>query len=177
LGRLRLTLAFAGAVLFAGCESSRPGKNEGYYAVTAKQAQVYRFGPAQPTGADALLKEGHKLLMLRKEYGYSRVMTEDGMTGYISNDFITPTTPPERPRTAASGNLAMNLPPLPSRGGGIPGISSANRSVLQTAPLFGGDDLPPLPDAADRPAFRTAKPKPGFRFNVPAPSAPPPENP
>jgi hypothetical protein len=177
MDRLRVTLAFVGVAMLAGCETSKPGKNEGYYAVTAKQAQVYRFGPAQPTGADALLKEGHKLLMLRKEYGYSRVMTEDGMTGYISNDFIAPTTPPERPRTGTSGNFAMNLPPLPSRGGGIPGVSSANRSVLQSAPLFGGDDLPPLPDGGTKPAFRTAKPKPGFRFKVPAPSAPPAENP
>ena len=176
MARLRLMLAFVGVVLGAGCESSKHGKGEGYYAVTAKQAQVYRFGPAQPTGADALLKEGHKLLMLRKEFGYSRVMTEDGMTGYVSNDFIAPTTPPERSRTAA-GNLAMNLPPLPSRGGGIPGVSSANRSVLQTAPLFGGGDLPPLPDAVQRPAFRTAKPKPGFRFTVPEPPAPPPDKP
>lgn len=175
--RLRLVLTLAGVILFSGCETSRPGKNEGYYAVTAKLAQVYRFGPAQPTGADAVLKEGHKLLMLRKEFGYSRVMTQDGMTGYVSNDLIAPTSPPERPKTATAGNLAMNLPPLPSGGVGIPGVSSANRSVLQTAPLFGGSDLPPLPDGLQRPAFRTGAPKPGFRFKVPAPTAPPSDKP
>jgi len=170
-------LAFAGGILLAGCETGKQGKVEDFYIVTSKQAQVYRFGPAQPTGADAVLTVGQKVKMLRREYGYSRVMTGDGMSGYISNDFIAPTAAPEKPKAGTAGNPAMNLPPLPSRGGGIPGVSSANRSVLQTDPLFGGEDLPPLPDGLPRPAFRTAKPRPGFRFNVPAPSAVPPEAP
>lgn len=178
---LRPMLAVVGVVLFAGCETSNPGKTEGYYAVTAKQAQVYRFGPSQPTGADAILVAGQKVQMLRKEFGYSRVMTDDGMSGYISNDFIAPTAPPEQPRVGTGGNLAMNLPPLPSGGGASPGVSSANRSVLQTTPLFGGNELPPLPDAGERPAFRTTRPqpqpKPGFRFKVPAPSELPAEKP
>jgi hypothetical protein len=174
---LRLMLALAGGIVLTGCETSKQGPTDGYYVVTSKQAQVYRFGPSQPTGADAILAVGQKVRMLRKEFGYSRVMTEDGMSGYISNDFIAPTTPPERPKTGTPGDLGMNLPPLPPRGGESPGMSSANRSVLQTAPLFGGEELPPLPDGGERPAFRPAKPKPGFRFKVPAPSEPSPEKP
>jgi hypothetical protein len=174
---LRLTLACVCAALFAGCEASGPGKGDLYFAVSAKQAQVYRFGPAQPTGADALLKQGQRVIMLRQEFGYSRVMTEDGLTGYIANDLIAPAPPPERPRTFP-GSLAWgNLPPLPSRGTSMPGVSSANRAILQNAPLFGGDELPPLPDADPRPNFRTGQPRPGFRFNVRAPNAPTPENP
>lgn len=174
---LCMALACFGAALLGGCAASGPGKGDGYFAVSAKQAQVYRFGPAQPTGADALLKQGQRVIMLRQEFGYSRVMTEDGMTGYIANDLIAPAPPPEKPRTLP-GNLAWaNLPPLPSRGTGMPGVSSANRAILQNAPLFGGDELPPLPDAGSRPNFRTPKPRPGFRFNVHAPTAPAAENP
>jgi hypothetical protein len=161
-----VALACAGVALLGGCAASKPGKGDGYFAVSAKQAQVYRFGPSQPTGADALLKQGQLVIMLRQEFGYSRVMTEDGMTGYIANDLITPAPPPERPRTS-SGNFTMNLPPLPSRGTAIPGVSSANRAILQSDPLFGGDKLPPLPNLDARP---------GFRFKVHAPNVLPAEN-
>ncbi len=168
---LHFALVCVAAALFGGCAASRPGKGDTYYAVSAKLAQVYRFGPSQPTGADALLKQGQRITMLRQEYGYSRVMTEDGLTGYIANDLIAPAPPPEKPRAIPSSALAWaNLPPLPSRGTGIPGVSSANRAILQSAPLFGDDRLPPLPDADGRPQ----KKLPGFRFNVHGPTVSPP---
>lgn len=173
---LRVAVACVGAALCFGCAGSKPVNGDGYFAVSAKLAQVYRFGPAQPTGADALLKQGQRVMMLRQEFGYSRVMTEDGMTGYVANDLIAPAPPPEKRRTSP-GIFAMNLPPLPSRGTSVPGVSSANRAILQSAPLFGGDELPPLPDAGSSPNFRTSKPRPGFRFNVRAPTGPPAENP
>ena len=170
-----MALACICAAIFGGCATSQPGKVSVYYAVSAKLAQVYRFGPAQPTGADALLTQGQRVIMLRQEFGYSRVMTEDGMTGYVANDLIAPAPPPEKPRTFP-GSLAWgNLPPLPARGTGIPGVSSANRAILQGGPLFGGDELPPLPDADGRYGARNQKPRPGFRFNVRALSAPPAE--
>ena len=163
---LQVALALAVAFAFSACGTSRPAKGDTYYAVSARMAQVYRFGPAQPTGADALLKQGQRVIMLRQEFGYSRVMTDDGMTGYIANDLIAPAPPPEKPRTFL-GSLAWgNLPPLPSRGTSIPGVSSANRAILQHAPLFGGDELPPLSNGDARP---------GFRFKVHAPSSPPAE--
>ena len=154
--------------LFGGCAASQRGQGDGYFAVSAKQAQVYRFGPSQPTGADALLKQGQRVMMLRQEYGYSRVMTDDGLTGYVANDLIAPAPPPEKPR-AFPGTLAWaNFAPLPSRGTAMPGVSSANRAILQSDPLFGGDRLPPLPKLDERP---------GFRFKVHAPAAPAAENP
>jgi hypothetical protein len=171
---LCLALVCAGSVLLVGCAASKPGKVAAYYAVSVPQAQVYRFGPAQPTGADAQLKQGQKVIMLRQEYGYSRVMTEDGLSGYISNDFIAPTSPPEKPRILPGSLAWANLPPLPSRGTSVPGVSSANRAILQNDPLFGGSPLPPLPDGDGRNG--TQKPRPGFRFNVHAPSAPPSDN-
>jgi hypothetical protein len=174
---LRLALACASALAFSACAGSNPG-NSNYYAVSAKMAQVYRFGPAQPTGADALLKQGQRVTMLRQEFGYSRVMTEDGMTGYIANDLIAPTSPPEKPRTTKPGLFSWGkLPPLPSRGTSIPGVSSANRAILQGGPLFANDELPPLPDGDSRANGRSSKPRPGFRINVRGPTPPPTDNP
>jgi hypothetical protein len=158
---LRIALVCVGVALIGGCAASKPGKGDAYFAVNAKVAQVYRFGPAQPTGADALLKQGQRVIMLRQEYGYSRVMTEEGMTGYIANDLISPAPPPQKPHVPPRGIEWANLSPLPSRGTSVPGVSSANRAILQKAPLFGVDDLPPLPSPEARP---------GFRFKVHAPS-------
>ena len=173
------TLMCLGATLLVGCASSQPGKGNDYYAVNVKQAQVYRFGPSQPTGADALLKQGQRVIMLRQEYGFSRVMTEDGMTGFIANDLISPAPPPEKKPTVPSNRLAWTgmLPPLPSRGTSVPGVSSANRAILENGPLFGEDPLPPLPDAERQNGTRPKPKGPGFRFNVRPPSAPPAENP
>ena len=170
---LACVAACAVAFILSACATSKPRKAGTYYAVSAKLAQVYRFGPSQPTGADALLKQGQRIVMLRQEYGYSRVMTEDGMTGYIANDLIAPAPPPEKPRTSPANFAMGDLPPLPSRGTGIPGVSSANRAILQSAPLFGDDKLPPLPDTNGQPQ----KKLPGFRFNVHAPTPAAPEKP
>ncbi len=170
---LRLILACVGAIALSSCATSGPKKGDGYYAVSAQMAQVYRFGPSQPTGADTVLKQGQRIIMLRQEYGYSRVMTEDGMTGYIANDLIAPAPPPEKPRPSPRSLAFAELPPLPSRGGGIPGVSSANREILRGAPLFGDDKLPPLPDTDGHPP----KKLPGFRFNVHAPTPAVPEKP
>ena len=64
-------------------------------------------------------------------------------------------------------------PPAALARPGIPGVSSANRAILQSAPLFGDDKLPPLPDTDGR----GQKKLPGFRFNVHAPTPAVPEKP
>ena len=164
---LRLLLAFVAGSFFAGCAGSDAIKGDGFYAVIAKETQLYRFGPAQTSGADAVLKQGRRLVMLRQEYGYSRVKTEDDLqTGFVANEHIAPAPPPKK-TAAGAGDPFGNLPPLPSRGTGVPGVSSANRAVIQTGPLFGPTDLPPLPDEApgNKPGVRPTKP--GFRITVP----------
>ena len=171
---LRLLLALFVGSFFAGCAGLDPIKGDGYYSVIVKETQLYRFGPAQTSGADALLKQGRRLIMLRQEYGYSRVKTEDDFqTGFVVNEHIAPAPPPVQKSAGLPGNPFGNLPPLPSRGTGVPGVSSANRAVIQSDPLFGGSDLPPLPDVTDgqgsKPGVRTPKAKPGFRIQLPGP--------
>lgn len=175
----RLLPVLLGCGLLAGCATTGSRQPDAYYAVTASQTQVFRFGPAQPTGADAILSQGQRVKMLRREYGYSRVMTEDGEAGYVANDHIAPAPPPEKPVRRPSWNPFANLPPLPSRGTSMPGVSSANRAILQSDPLFGGSDLPPLPDSVDGADHKlqsgSPKSRPGFRVTAPAPRATPPE--
>lgn len=169
------SMACGGTILLTGCAGSSPGKGDVYCAVSAPQAQVYRFGPSQPTGADALLTRGDRVIMLRQEYGYSRVMTENGLTGFVANDFISPAPPPPKPAALPGAAGFANLPPLPSRGTGIPGVSSANRAIIESGPLFGEDPLPPLPDSEGTPPAKGKAP--GFRFNVKPPSTGSPDQP
>ena len=62
--------------------------------VTALHTPFYRYGPAQGIGADAVLDNGAHLTLLYKSFGYSRVMLENGISGYVSTDAIAP-APPE----------------------------------------------------------------------------------
>ncbi|MEI7776883.1 MAG: hypothetical protein WCK17_19165, partial [Verrucomicrobiota bacterium] len=113
-------------------------------------------------------------VMLRKEFGYSRVMTESGQTGYVATEDIVPAPPePKHNNTTRTGKL-------PPTGTNRPGVSSSNNRVLQGGPLFGPGELPPLPEreeSGSKPEFRYPKPKPGFRVTAPNPNATPEENP
>jgi len=153
-------------------------RDVGLYMVTTPQTPMFRYGPAQSFGPDFNLQQGQRVVMLRKEFGYSRVMTESGQTGYVATEDIVPAPPdPKRKDTTRAGKLPplMNVPPS---GTSRPGVSSSNNRVLQGGPLFGPGDLPPLPEREDsgpKPEFRFPKPKPGFRVTAPAPSSVPEE--
>jgi hypothetical protein len=179
------------AVFFAGCASPNAGGDVGFYLVNVTQTPMYRYGPAQSFGADFNLTKGQRVVMMRREYGYSRVMTDEGQSGYVATEDLVPAPPGPKPTPTAnpapnptsarvSGGRPLDVPPLPTRGRIRSGPSSANSAaVLQGSPLFGPGDLPPLPEnpekpsvPAPKPEFRFPKPKPGFRVNVPTPAAP-----
>jgi hypothetical protein len=77
--------------------------------VSSSKAQFFKNGPAeqfsyiQPTfdqninaqgvGPDFELAKGSHLTMLKREFGYSRVVTDDGIVGYVSNDQMTAAPP------------------------------------------------------------------------------------
>ena len=70
-------------VLLAGCshELAPPGSR---FLVSAHSAQFYKYGPAQSFGADFVLPKGQRLIMLDRSFGFSRVMTDDGITGWVA---------------------------------------------------------------------------------------------
>ena len=165
-------------LLLTGCAMLTGGSSDvGFYLVNVEKTPMYRYGPAQNFGADFNLTKGQRVVMLRREYGYSRVMTDEGQSGYVATEDLVPAPP--QPKSAATGVRGGGRLPdfasLPSRGRNSGGSSSANsQAVLQGVPLFGADDLPPLPESTDKPhtdaakpEFRFPKPKPGFRVSVP----------
>lgn len=89
-------------LLLASCASSKPpAPGSDRYIVTASRTPFYRYGPAQGTGASGVLENGAHLTLLYKSFGYSRVMLQSGVSGYVSTDAIAP-APPEPKRKPAS---------------------------------------------------------------------------
>jgi hypothetical protein len=98
-------VAAAAAVLLAGCATDAAPRGSGYVISTAT-AQFYKNGPAQDftfaqhtfdnnitqqkVGPDFDLPKGAHVTMLKREFGYSRVVTDDGVAGYVSNDQLKP---------------------------------------------------------------------------------------
>ncbi len=153
-------------IFAAGCSSTGGGSSSqvGHYTVRVA-TPMFRYGPAQSFGPDFSLAQGQHVIMLRKEFGYSRVMTDDGQSGYVaSEDLVLAPPPPPAPKTSSSGFARV---PYTGRGSGRPGVSSANAQVIQSGPLFGEGELPPLPEKDPlQPPTR-----PGFRVNIPSNSS------
>ncbi len=182
----------AGAIVatLSACTSTEPGGITGHYEVRV-ETPMYRYGPAQNFGPDMTLKQGQHVVLMRREYGYSRVMTDEGQSGYVATEDIVPTAPPKVAKVETN-----RFPGLPAQWQGrtvSPSAGTRSRfsgPVLPGSGLFNANELPPLPEQdgpgsqnAAKPEFRFPKPKPGFRVNVPRresgaeekPAPPPPE--
>ena len=103
-------LALVGLVtiLFStGCETTplEPSPDFiGDMAVSTDYAQFFRLGPQQAGGADLSLRTGERVMLQRKEFGYSRVQLENGLVGYMANEDIQAAPPePRRNRGLRSG--------------------------------------------------------------------------
>jgi hypothetical protein len=144
-------------VLLAGCshELAPPGSR---FLVSAQSAQFYKYGPAQSFGADFVLPKGQRVIMLDRSFGFSRVMTEDGITGWVASEELSP-APPEPRRSVATASR---------RGGGPDRMYSGPRKQSKVEPVPGD----PLFDMSDLPPPMPDEPvpvKPKFRINAPKP--------
>jgi len=99
-----VSLLAVGALSFLTSCASDPALKGSRLVVTANNAQFYKDGPAQdfdypqPTfavyqtelasGPDFKLPRGTTLTLLKRELGYSHVMTEAGVAGYVANDQV-----------------------------------------------------------------------------------------
>jgi len=92
------------ALVFSGCATT-PAPSGGRWVVSTPQAEFYRNGPAQAfrlpqesaiatadasSGPDFQLPRGAVVTMLRREFGYSRIVTDQGIAGYVANEQLTP---------------------------------------------------------------------------------------
>jgi uncharacterized protein YgiM (DUF1202 family) len=128
--------------------------------VANTRAPFYKYGPAQSFGADFSLLQGQRVTMNERSFGYSRVTTAEGITGYVATDQLT-LAPPEpmqlKPKTNAKLPPVFQTPKVaePKRSSGKP--KRSNVAPVAEDPLFDVNDVPaPLPE--------NPEPAPDFRF-------------
>lgn len=166
-----LRFSIGAAVVLAaagGCAVKPSGPASGYYSVTSPTAELYKYGPAQSFGPDLMLKKGERLTMLDRQWGFSKVMTAHGDTGYVASEDIDPVLSTGSPVRIASASRRGALPL-----GGAGGMSSSRQNRIRSEvlgdpgdPLFNVNDLPlpvldDVPSSGERPQFRTTRKTPG----------------
>jgi hypothetical protein len=124
IGLLRNS-AIACALGLAGCATQTFAPNAApEYLVTRNDSPFYELGPNQFAPPEERLDAGERVRMLRREFGYSRVLLPSGMAGYMANDDLAP----------APSGLPAEVPEGSARGG-VP--------VVDDAPLPDFDEAPP----------------------------------
>lgn len=89
-----LASLLAVTVVLAGCSrlvsnhltATATGK---IFAVTAKSADFYRYGPQQGNGPDKKLDKGTLVTLIRPSFGYCKVKLSDGEQGFVANEDIS----------------------------------------------------------------------------------------
>ena len=146
-------MLFLLAALLGACAATGPVIPPGTVCVvTTPRAPFYKYGPAQSFGADLLLPYGTRVTMLERSTGFSRVMGEHGISGYVASDQIEPVPPEPKVRDP---RLVTNRK-VPRAFSGP--IKRSNVAPTPSEPLFDVNDVP-LPMSDDPPA-------------APAPAAP-----
>ena len=144
----------------AGCapDKAAPGS---HFIVTVPRAQFYKYGPAQSFGADFVLPKGQRVIMLDRSFGFSRVMTDDGIAGWVASEELAPAPPLPVAAVTKGGK---------KRGGGGDGVErvysgprkGSHVEPVPGDPLFDMSDLPPPPlpeNPEKKPEFRASPPK------------------
>lgn len=123
-------------LVLAACAT---GSGTGRYVVTAPKSEFYKYGPAQAFGPDFALNRGQKVTVVENSFGFSKVTTDDGISGYMPTDDLAP-APPEpaaqvrsKPRTASRRARGEETFEAPRKG----------RSQVEAGlPLFDANDIP-----------------------------------
>lgn len=150
--RPALTLLAVTSMIMAGC-ATEPMPSGSRLIVTAKHAEFYKNGPAQDMiaqspqtapmrtvagddfGPDRQLPKGAYVTLIRKEIGFSRVMTAEGVVGYVANDQMQ--RAPTIARTTVSPRLGEPWKPAssPRRQKSAPTRSPEDQLDLSDIPL------------------------------------------
>lgn len=140
----------------AGPEITPPAEFRGDMVVVTDYAPFFRLGPQQAGGPNLSLRAGERVMLLRKEFGYSRVQLDDKQIGYMANEDIQP-APPEPTRR-------------PERDAAVSGRRGASRVVYDGPPP---DFSLPDPDLNIAPEEIPVEPLPPLPEMLPEPPAPP----
>jgi hypothetical protein len=135
-------------VVLAGCETAT-GVSGGRAMVAVPTTAFYKYGPAQTFGPDFLLKQDTKVTVLKRDWAFTRVMTDEGTAGYIASEDLKAAPPEPPPSTSSPGGVRTSSRGKPRR---------SNVDSTPGSPLFDMTDLPALPPD------ELPKPAPEFRF-------------
>ncbi len=102
----------------------------------ASVTPFYRLGPQQPSGPDLSLEEGRRVKMLKRSFGFSQVMLDNGWDGWVATEEIRPA--PELPPFPEADALRSSLVGLDNN----PAIVSRSRSASSTGQREVTPDLP-----------------------------------
>lgn len=161
-------LCLAAVLLLAACETTPVGPAPEFLpdmVVSNDYSLFFRLGPQQAGGADLSLRTDEKVMLLRKEFGYSRVQLENGLVGYMANEDVQPAPEPppdpERKRLSKKKKSSRSAETYDDYEENI-AIPDPNLGMLpDDVPLEPLPDL--LPEAVDVPApapAPTAEPTP-----------------
>lgn len=163
-----LALCGALAVFWTGCAATTeipPGTR--CVISSSGQVALFKIGPAQTNGPDVLLNDGTPVIMTEKGWGYCRVMTEEGLSGYVESGALIPAPPEPRQNLPATTSRPLSLAswfapkrPAPAN---IPAPPLPNQSPTVeagTGGLFDVGDVPMALGESMEPV------KPDFRANV-----------
>ena len=85
--------------------------------VIRDRTPLYRYGPQQGGAPESQLSRNDRVLVLRRELGYSLVQIADGQTGYVANEDLAPV--PLLPKPSATPviepmdiDYSPSLPPV-----------------------------------------------------------------
>jgi hypothetical protein len=115
--------------------------------IAATRAPFYKYGPAQAFGADDSLTQGTRVTMVERDFGFSRVMLANGVTGYVATDDVklVPPEPPPKPNERVVTN--RKLPQLFHAP-----VKKSDVHSTPGEPLFDINDVPlPMSDNPPKP--------------------------
>jgi len=171
---MRVSSAVWAAALCAACQTTpiQPSENfVGDTVVVTDYASFYRLGPQQAGGPDRTLRNGERVMLLRKEFGYTRVQLSDDQIGYIANEDLQAAPPEPRRRRGESGSV-----PGPPRGSQSSGEYFDDIALPDPSLDILPEDVPvePLPDlvpeSVDPAPAPTPAPEP-VKETLPVPSS------
>lgn len=158
LSRFRFLAALAGAALLGACAGGPAVPPGSSCEITSPRAPFYKYGPAQTFGADETLASGTRVTLIQRSMGFSRVMLASGVTGYVSNDDLSPAAPEEIPKPG-SVVTHRKLDPLFSAPSKPSKPKHSNAQGTPGDPLFDVNDVPlPMKDEP-KPELRASPPE------------------
>ena len=173
---LRGTAVVGAAAVLAACETTpvQPSENfVGDTVVVTDYASFYRLGPQQAGGPDRTLRNGERVMLMRKEFGYSRVQLSDDQIGYIANEDLQPAPPEPRRRRGESRSFTGS-----SRGGESSAEYFDDIALPDPSLDILPEDVPiePLPDLVPESVDPTPAPTPAptpepVKESLPAPAS------